>query len=495
MPTGFKSRASQALANSRQRATLSRAMAILSRWQAAAIPSPLDLRQLQASAGATRRRALAQLPSLLRQLEEQVRAQGGVVYWAEDAAAANAYIVQLARQRGSLGSAGQRRQPVRVVKSRSHIGAEIGLNAALEAAGVQVLDTQLGDYILQLAGELPSHPVFPALHMRKEDIATLFEQHLDMPQTVDVQAMASMARYKQRKALLEADIGIGEVTLAAADSGRLALVSLSGNERMATFLPPVHVALMGISDVVATDADLEFLLQVLARSAVGQPFPRSVTLLHGPARPEELDGPEELHLVILDNGRSQLLLQGYGEALTCIRCGACHNICPVYRETGGQAYGGPMSGPIGALLLPLMPGPPMPEPVAPRARQRRVPFLPAAPAPTAISFADLPYASTLCGACADGCPVGIDIPRLLLNLRNDLAHAHRPPALTSQALRLWYWAMSDSTRYHRLASVLATTGQLPGPSFWPLLTSRTHGIPRWPAPARRTFHQRWQADA
>jgi L-lactate dehydrogenase complex protein LldF len=252
---------------------------------------------------------------------------------------------------------------------------------------------------------------------------------------------------------------------------------------------------MGIGDVVATEADLELLLQVLAGSAAGQPFPRSVTLLSGPARPEELDGPEELHLIILDNGRSELLHLGYGEALACIRCGACHNTCPIYRETGGQAYGGPMAGPIGAVLLPLMPGPPLPEPVAPDPRQRLAHLLPPVPARAATSFADLPYASTLCGACADVCPVGIDIPQLLLRLRNDLTHTRRTPSLTRQILRLWYWAMSDSVHYHRLAGILATTGHLPGHSFLSLLPSRWYGDPNWPAPARRSFRQRWQADA
>jgi L-lactate dehydrogenase complex protein LldF len=497
MATGFKTRASEALADGRQRAILTRAMAILSRWRSAAIPAPEGIHHLQATAGAARRHALAHLPSLLQQMEQQVLAHGGIVYWAEDAAAANAYVVQLARQRASLGMAGQRSQPVRVVKSRSHIGAEIGLNTALEAAGVQVLDTQLGDYILQMAGGLPSHPVFPALHLRKEYVATLFEQRLDMPQTMDIQAMASMARYKQRKALLEADIGVSEVAFAVAETGRLALVSLSGNERMAAFLPPLHVMLMGIGDVVATEADLELLLQAYSTTAIGQPFPRSVTLISGPAGPEELDGPEELHLVIVDNGRTELMRLGYGEVLACIRCGACHSACPVYREVGGTAYGGPVAGPIGAVVLPLIPTPAVHEPAPASSRLRLRPQRgdarpqPTPPALEATPFADLPHASTVCGACADVCPVGIDIPRLLVRLRGDLAHGRRTPAITRQSLHLWTWAMSDITRYRRLAGILAAAGQLPGRRFLPLPAGRQD----WPTPARRSFRERWQPDS
>lgn len=498
MPTSFAVRASEALADSRQRATLDRSTAILSRWRRAATPSPESFRHLQATAGAARRLALARLPSLLQQLEQQVLARGGVVYWAEDAAAANAYVVQLARQRAALGSAGKRRQPVRVVKSHSRLATEIGLNPALDAAGIEVLDTQLGDYILQMAGGTPSHPVFPALHLRKEDVAVLFEQRLDMPQTVDIQAMASMARYKQRKAFLGADIGVGEVAFAAAETGRLALLSLSGNERMAAFLPPVVVALMGIEDVLATEADLELLLHAFAASAAGQPFPRSVTLLSGAARPEELDGPEEFHLVIVDNGRSELMRLGYGEALACIRCGACHNACPVYRLAGGQAYGGSETGPIGAVVLPLIPAPPASQPApAPSLRGARPqpPPRPSLPPLQATPFADLPHASTLCGACANVCPVGIDIPRLLLRLRGDLAEARRTPALTNQVLRLWSWAMSDSTRYRRLAGILAATGPWPGRLLRSLLTRHRPAGQDWPAPARRSFRERWQAGA
>jgi L-lactate dehydrogenase complex protein LldF len=254
---------------------------------------------------------------------------------------------------------------------------------------------------------------------------------------------------------------------------------------------------MGIEDVLATEADLELLLHAFAASAVGQPFPRSVTLLNGVARPEELDGPEELHLVVVDNGRSKLMHLGYGEALACIRCGACHNTCPVYRQAGGQAYGGPAAGPIGAVVLPLFPVPPAPQPAEVPSRRGAQPDPPPPPLPALqhTPFADLPHASTLCGACLDVCPVGIDIPRLLLRLRADLAEARRTPALTNQVLRLWSWAMSDSTRYRRLAGILAATGPWPGRLLSSLLARQQPAGQDWPAPARRSFRERWQPDA
>jgi L-lactate dehydrogenase complex protein LldF len=470
---------------------------LLRRWRSAAFQPPDSFALLQARARSVRLAALAHLPDLLERLEAQITAAGGVVYWAEDAAAANAYIVNLAQQQVAVTALGQRSRPCRVVKSGSSLSAEIGLTAALRAADAQVVDLALGDYIVQLADEPGSHFAFPAIHKRKEDVAALFREQLDMPETLDVQAMASMARFRQRRALHQADLAISEVTLAAAQTGTLALATASGSERLAVSLPRVHVALMGISDVVADLDELFTLLEAAARSAVGQPLARSITLLNGPACAEDPEGPQQLHLVIVDNGRSELTQsqRGYGEALACIRCGACANACPVYQEVGGQAYGGVKAGPIGAVMIPLLPAVPVPG-AQPGKRQRRSQPR-ALPDPLrATPFADLPWASTLCGACAAVCPVGIDIPRLLLQLRSDLTEAGRMPASGRAVARLWVWAMRAPVRYRLLARVLAASGGLPGwqPSNRRLTTPKQGrmGGRTLPPPARRPFRERWR---
>ncbi len=455
-------------------------MGLLRRWRAAAFPSPRSFSDLQTQARAARLGALHRLPELLAQLESRITAAGGTVFWAEDAAAANAYIVNLAKQQVAVTALGQRPRPCRVVKSGSALSSEIGLAAALQAAGAEVLDVALGDYITQLAAEPGSHPLFPAVHKRKEDVATLFQDKLDMPETLDVQAMVSMARFKQRRALAQADLAVTEVTLAAAQSGSLALASTSGSERLAISLPRVHVALLGINDVVADLTELFLLLEALARSAAGHPWPRSITLLHGPAAAGAAEGPEQLHLVLIDNGRSQLLARGYGETLACLRCGACANACPVYQEVGGQAYGNRpgLAGPIGAVMIPLLPAlPTAGEPAAARGRwsPARAFLAPLLTTP----FADLPWASTLCGACAEVCPVGIDIPRLLVQLRHDLAATGQMPRRGRPAARLWLWAMRNPGRYRVLTQALLANAWL----------RRSSNLPR---PAERSFRERWQ---
>lgn len=476
--TTFQRRAAAALENASLRATLARSMGLLRRWRADAFQPPHSFEDLQARARAARLGALRRLPELLDQLEARVTAAGGTVFWAEDAAAANAYIVNLAQQQVAVTALGQHPRPCRVVKSGSALSSEIGLAAALQAAGAQMVDVALGDYIVQLAAEPGSHPVFTAVHKRKEDVAALFLDKLDMPETLDVQVMASMARFKQRRALAQADLAITEVTLAAAQTGSLALATTSGSERLAVALPRVHVALLGINDVVADLRELFFLLEALARSAAGHPWPRSITLLHGPAAAGDSEGPEQLHLVLIDNGRSQLLARGYGEMLACIRCGACANVCPVYQEVGGQAYGDlhGLAGPTGAVVIPLLPARPAPG-GPPPAHRGRSPALPGL-APS-VPHADLPWASTLCGACADVCPVGINIPRWLVRARHDLAATGHMPRRGRSAARLWLWAMRHPGRYPILRRVLRANAAL----------RRSSNLP---PPAERSFRERWQ---
>ncbi len=498
MPSTFLGRVDDALQNDPLRTTFTRSTSVLNRLRNDGYAQTADFAELQAAARAMREDALGHLPALLQQLEAQVTANGGDVVWAVDAAEASRIVVALA----------QARRAKTIVRSRSAVAEEIGLDAALEAAGLRVVDTELGDAILQLSGDSASHPVYPALHWRKEQVAALFTEQLDMPETVDIQSLAGMARFTLRSQLLQADMSIGGADLAVAETGTLALAGDSGSDRFGLAVARVHVAVMGIEQVVASVEDLFFLLQLRARSASGAALAGSVTLLDGPARPGDPDGPDELVLVIVDNGRSDLLRWGYGEALACIKCGACVNACPVYREIGGQAYGGQPAGPIGAVVLPLLP---MPAPRIPPGGQKSARFgiptrrLPAtAPAsPSVLStvlrdtpFADLAQASTLCGACGDVCPVGIDIPRLLIRLRGDFHQAGRSTPGQQMGRRLFAWSMASAEHYGRLHRWLVRSAR-------PFGKERIHRLPpplrSWtqnrdlPPPAQRMFRERWQA--
>lgn len=551
MLTSFQQRVKTALRDDQARRATARAVGQLKRLRDESFADEAEFQQLQAAGRTLRQRALEQLPALLERLEDQAVANGCQVFWAEDAAAANRYIASLvhrdlaiklrglaqtstglpAGSQASRGGASSTSHPsaprhvCRIVKCRSAIAAEIGLDAALRQAGtaisaiappaprqgvtaalVEVAETQLGDYIVQLAADQPSHSVYPAMHRRKEDVAALFEEKLDMPQTLDIQGMASMARYELRQKLLQADIGIGELAFAVAETGSLALAGESGNERLLACLPRTLVLLMGLEQVAATLEDLLLLLELRDRSATGQPLSPYVTLLNGPARPGDPDGPEEVHLVILDNGRGALLQSPWRAALACIHCGACLNVCPVYREIGGRAYGGAVMGPIGSVLLPAMS--PL-QPATGRSGQRAQPAIasaavesPAGAAQTllpriqATPFADLPFASSLCGACSQVCPVGVDLPALLIEVRSAAVAAGRTTIGQRLDRRLFAWAMADSARYRQLARLAAWLARLPGRGrIWrlppPLYTwASTRGFP---LPARRTFRDRWQA--
>ncbi|MCS6845945.1 MAG: LUD domain-containing protein, partial [Caldilineales bacterium] len=383
---------------------------------------------------------------------------------------------------------GHRPRPCRVVRVGNQLGAEIGLDVALRSAGAQVTDLPLGDYILQMAGEEAAHPLFPAIHVRKEAVAALFRERLDLPETLDPQVMTSMARYHQRRAVLQADLAISEAALAVAEPGALALATVDGSERLAVSLAPTHVVLMGIADVVANLDELFLLMRAKALNGLGRPAMPSLTLLLGPAGPDEHQGPRQLHLVIVDNGRSELLRRGLGDALACIRCGACANLCPVYGEVGGGIYGSAPAGPIGAVVIPLRPARPGPA----QAAERRP--LPARPSAVASPASELPWASTLCAACTQACPVGIDIHGLLVRLRSE-----SPPAVSRSSAqrmaRAWAWAALSPERYRWLARALAGAGRGLSVEVLRSVAPPLHPwarIHRWPPPAARSFRERWE---
>ncbi|MBI3241748.1 MAG: iron-sulfur cluster-binding protein [Chloroflexi bacterium] len=415
-------------------------------------------------ARAIRIEALSRLDTYLLQLEAAVQARGGVVHWAATAADANRIVLEIVQRKGDVTS------PL-VAKSKSMVSEEIGLNAALEKAGLRVVETDLGEYIVQLRGERPSHIVATAIHLRRSDVATLFEKHLGLPRTDDIPTLTAAARKALREVFVKADIGISGVNFGVAESGTLCLVTNEGNGRLCTTLPKVHIALMGIERVVPTLADLEIMLRVLARSATGQKITGYTNLLTGPRRRrDEPDGPDELHLILVDNGRSRVLGSELAESLLCIRCGACLNICPVYREIGGHAYDAVYPGPIGAVVAPALGG--------------------------FTEFGELAGASSLCGACQEVCPVRIDIPTMLLKVRS--AHVEETggdAAWLGPAMKLWSFAMRSLPGYRlslwlgRLGTrLLARNGwvrRLPGPpGGW--TQSRD-----FPALARKSFRARF----
>ena len=335
--------------------------------------------------------AIARLDELLLELKRKLEAKNCVVFFAADATEASRYIADLARAKGVKLA----------VKGKSMTTEEIELNPALKQAGVEVIESDLGEYIVQLRHERPSHIITPAIHLSKEDVGELFKEKLGTPYSSEPEALTAVARDRLRQSFLSANMGIVGVNFAVAETGTLVLVENEGNQRMSIALPETLVAIMGIEKVIARLEDLSHFLEILARTGTGQNLTTYTNFINGPRRPGELDGPAEIHVVILDNGRSQMLADKVlREALYCIRCGACLNVCPVYRRIGGHAYNSVYPGPIGSVVSPPIFG-------SNAARQ-------------------LPFASTLCGACKDVCPVKIDLPRILLHLRWKASESEHP---------------------------------------------------------------------
>jgi len=342
--------------------------------------------QLRLKGHAIRKKAIAHLDILLETLAANIRKNGGHVFFASDATAAVNYCIKVA----------QRHQVRLVVKGKSMVTEEIGLNRALSAVGIETVETDLGEYIIQLANENPSHIIAPAIHKTREQVGRLFTEKLNIPYTNNPSALTMAARKVLRTKFLAADMGISGCNLACAATGHITTVSNEGNIRMATTLPRVTMAFMGMERVAATLTDHHTLLRLLTRAAAAQKMAGYISYIGGPASSEQADGPEAFHLVILDNGRSRILAdKTFREILYCVRCAACLNVCPVYGKIGGHAYGSPYSGPIGAVVTPLLAG---------------------------INRAHhLCQGETLCGACRQACPVDINIPRMLLALRSKLA--------------------------------------------------------------------------
>lgn len=349
----------------------------------AELPQWEELRQV---ASDIRLHTIEHMDVYLTRLEEKVKEAGGQVHWAQTAEQANDIVLQIAKDHNVKMA----------VKSKSMATEEIGLNHALEKAGIQAIETDLGEYIIQLAGTGPSHIIVPAVHLKKEEIAAIFSEKLDINAPTDPIELARIAREVLREKFLNAEMGISGGNFLIAETGTLVMVTNEGNGRMCSTMPDLHVAVVGIDKVIPDWESLTVFLKLLARSATGQKLSTYTQFITGPRREEGEFGPREFHLVLLDNGRSDVLKDPVGrEVFKCIRCGACANVCPVYKNVGGFAYGWFISGPIGAILSPQMLG--------------------------TKTARELPFASTLCGACADVCPVKIPIPSILRHLRRRVA--------------------------------------------------------------------------
>ena len=412
----FNTRARGALSDDRLRTAVARSTDLLAERRVEALEELANLKELREAAASIRRRNIARLDSLLDDWSTNFEANGGCVHWARTAADANEIIA------GILSRKAQE-SPMVVSKGKSMASEEIHLNDALARAGAEVIETDLGEFIIQLAGETPSHIIAPALHKDRFEIADLFSADGGEIIPAEISEEASYARSRLRKVFMKAGVGITGVNFAVAETGSICLVENEGNGRMCSSLPPVHIAIMGMERIVGDLAELDVMLNLLARSATGQAITVYTNLISGPRRVGEGDGPEELHVVVIDGGRSSARDSEFHEALSCIRCGACLNVCPVYRQVGGHTYESVYSGPIGAVLTPIL-------------------------RPDSPDSVELAEASTLCGACTDVCPVKIPLHDLLLKLRLRNAES------TAPAVRRWgfrFWALACSSRLGWLA--------------------------------------------
>ena len=419
---------------------------------------PDGLRRL---AGTIKQHTLDHLDQYLERAEEQLRAHGAVVHFAADAAQARAIVLEIL----------QRREARRVVKAKSMATEEVELGPFLEGKGIECLETDLGEFIVQIDADHPSHIVKPIIHKDRREIARSFEAHQLGAYDDTPEVITRRARVFLRRKYLEADAAITGANFISAESGRLVLVTNEGNSRFCLAATRCHIALVGIEKLVPRDRDLGVFLNLLARSATGQSLSVYTEFLTGPRAPAQVDGPEEMHVIFLDNGRSGVLGGDCREILRCIRCGACLNVCPVYRQASGHAYRGVYSGPVGAVLTPLL--------AAEHGGGQGF-----------LGFADLPRASSLCGACNEVCPVDIPIPDLLLRLRDrgkraGAASPAAPPATMKRfaqlASRPWAWRRALATG--RLLGLVPAPLRPRALRLW----GQNHTLPPWRGGAFRKW--------
>jgi L-lactate dehydrogenase complex protein LldF len=413
----FDENAKAALTDVQLRGALRNATSLFGERRREAAAGLFNWEDLRSHARAIKDETLSHLDQYLEQFVTNAEARGVQFHWAETAADANALICDITSKGGART----------VVKSKSMTTEETHLNDALERAGLQVVETDLGEYIIQLAHETPSHIIAPAIHKSKKQIAQLFTDELGIAPTDDIAELTRTARNTLRDRFAAADVGISGVNFGIAETGTILIVENEGNIRLTTSLPRIHIAVMGIEKVIPRFADVDVFLKLLPRSGTGQRLTAYQSFITGVKKHPDDEGPEEVHVVLLDNGRSRMLAHPTTrQSLACIRCGACLNACPVYQQIGGHAYGSVYPGPIGAVITPQLIG--------------------------LEKAAQLPYASSLCGACREVCPVKIDIPQLLLHLRVEITE-HMPGNSTKRigerlAFKVWARIMTSPTLYN-----------------------------------------------
>ena len=463
--SSLRLRSKKALADQQLRSNLDHTLSKTLSSRARAVAEVDNWEELRTFAHRVKMHTLARLGSYLEQFEAAVQDQGGQVFWAETAEDATRFILELAHKRGVA----------KVVKSKSMATEEIHLNPALERARITPVETDLGEYIVQLAGQTPSHILAPALHFSRAEVAQLFVDKVGMEPTEDIHQITATARNLLRKHFLSAPMGITGVNFGVAQTGTLVIIENEGNIRLCVSAPRIHVAVMGIEKILPSLGDLGIFLKLLTRSATGQAISSYVNLVNGVRREGELDGPSELVVVLVDNGRSRSLADPLlRQSLACIRCGACLNVCPVFQNIGGHAYGSTYAGPIGAVLTPqLTNSQPVPE---------------------------HPFASSLCGACYQICPVKIEIPKLLLELRARVQEQRNSSSfrlpLERFAVRLWAWAASNERRFAQLGKLLSWMARCAlkegEPRLQLPLLSRWTDKRRLPMPARVSFREHFR---
>ncbi|WP_020100497.1 LutB/LldF family L-lactate oxidation iron-sulfur protein [Mycobacterium sp. 360MFTsu5.1] len=461
----FPAAAQTALGDAQLRRNIGHATGTIRAKRLAAIAECDDWEQLRAAGSALKQDVLARLPELLEELEANVTARGGTVHWARDGDEANRIVAELIRGTGST----------EVVKVKSMATQEIGLNEYLEAEGITPIETDLAELIVQLGHDKPSHILVPAIHRNRTEIRDIFER--EMPGagelTDEPRVLAMAARAHLRRKFLSAKIAVSGTNFGVAETGTLAVVESEGNGRMCLTLPETLITVMGIEKVIPRFTDLDVFMQLLPRSSTAErmnPYTSMWTGVH-PG-----DGPQQFHLVLLDNGRTRVLADEVGRAaLHCIRCSACLNVCPVYERTGGHAYGSVYPGPIGAILSPQLTGTTGHD----------------------DPNASLPYASSLCGACFEACPVRIDIPSILVHLRAAQVDTERGglPSGQDLAMKAAGWAMGSASRFGLAEKALGAGRLLAGKDH--RITNLPWPASKWtasrdvPAPPAETFRQWW----
>ncbi len=462
----FRDNVSRDLANKELRSNFRGAMDYLIDKRKTAFSDQDELETLRLQCKLIKQRCLVKLPQLLEQLEQNLEQNGIVVHWAETTTQANEIIAQLIAAKNGHS----------VVKGKSMVSEETALNDYLEHRNIECLESDMGEYIVQLAKEHPSHIIMPAIHQNKKQVAKLFADNIDgFSYNTDVDTLIQQGRDVLREKFCHADVGLSGVNFAVAETGTLCLVENEGNGRMCTTVPDLHIAITGIEKVVEHLADVPPLLSLLTRSATGQAISTYFNMISSPRKESEKDGPKEVHLVLLDNGRSQAFAdEELRQTLQCIRCGACMNHCPVYTRIGGHAYGTVYPGPIGKMISPHMLG--------------------------LEATSNLPTASSLCGACGDVCPVKIPIPKILLRLRKESVKAKSdfPQVMKGQGAGrngieafVWkIWALVHKLPvFYQLSMWSLTRFRFLMPKNLGVWTS----VRTAPKPAATTLHQRIKA--